>query len=285
MRPFESEFAGESHYLAAKEAALDRLFALLEPFEEVDVLCYVRRHDRWLESIYNERVKTGRAGSATFTEFAAGYGRGHYLPQLDAWAKRVRNGRLTVRPYEAARRGPGGLIGDFRRAIGIEAELPESPKTLRSANPSLGRDFVEFSRLARTLPLDRRQAARLSTGLVAISARQLAANPEPESWGLFLSREARLDLLKRFEEDDAAVAEKYLSPDFDRLFEPPTPAEGADYPGLSAERAFEIAGELMQYNRALASPLRRRLRKYARALLPGHGDGMAPAQTWKADAG
>lgn len=269
MRPFESEFASVRAYLAAKEAALDRLFRLLEPFETVDVLCYVRRHDRWIESIYNERIKTGRERSATFAEFAANYGRGVYLPQLDAWARRLRGGRVTVRPYELAARGEGGLIADFRRAVGIAADLPEAPPSRRSANPALGRDFVEFARLAQRLPLGRRERARLTTGLVDASARDLAWRPEPRSWGLFFGYEDRLAFLAAYAADDEEVARKYLSADFDRLFDPPQPDENADYPGLAAERAFEIAGALIDYNRRLGSPLRRRVRKLASALRGG----------------
>ena len=269
MRPFESEFPSPKAYLAAKDAALDRLFALLAPFERVDVLCYVRRHDRWIESIYNERIKTGRERGTSFAEFAAAYGRGHYLPQLDAWAKRLREGRVTVRPYEAAARGDGGLIGDFRRAVGIEAKLPEAPKSLRSANPGLGRDFVEFARLAAALPLDRRQRARLATGLVAISARELAAKPEPESWSLLFSSAERRAFLQTFASDDAEVSRRFMSADFDRLFDPPSPSEDADYPGLSTERSFAIAGQLLEYDRSLGSPVARRIRKYSRALMSG----------------
>lgn len=260
MRPFESEFPSSGAYRAAKDAALDRLFRLLAPFQQVDVLCYVRRHDRWIESIYNERIKTGRERGASFAEFAERYGRSHYRPQLEAWAQR---GTLSVRPYEAAARSAGGLIGDFCRAVDIEAALPQAPESLRSANPALGRDFVEFARLARRLPLDRRQRARLATGLVAISARELAAAPEPKSWSLFFSFEERRAFLDRFADDDAEVSRRFLSPEFDRLFEPPSPAENADYPGLSAERGFDIAGRLLEYDRALGSPVVRRLRKYS----------------------
>jgi hypothetical protein len=268
MRPFESEFDGADAYLAAKNRAIDRMMALLAPFERVDILCYVRRHDRWLESLYNERMKTGRVGSVTFAEFAASYGWSHYRPQLDAWASRIASGQVTVRPYEQAVRCSGGLLADFARAAGIDTELQAVPASVRSANPGLGRDFVQFSRLARTLPLGRRAKARLSTGLMQISARQLATTPEPKSWSLFLSYEDRLALLEKFAADDAAVAEKYLSPDFDRLFEPPTREENADYPGLSAERAFEIAAELLEYDRALGSPVVRRMRKYLGPLIP-----------------
>jgi hypothetical protein len=266
MRPFESEFGSSEAYLAAKEAGMDRLFRLLEPFATVDMLCYVRRHDRWIESIYNERIKTGRERSATFAEFAAGYGRSVYLPQLDAWARRLRGGRLSVRPYEAAARGEGGLIGDFRRAVGIDEALPEPPTSRRSANPALGRDFVEFARLSQALPLGRRERARMTTGLTQISARDLAERPEPKSWSLFFTYEERVAFLEAYAADDAEVARKYLSADFERLFEPPDPSEHADYPGLAAERGFEIAAELIDYNRRLGSPLRRRVRKLTRAL-------------------
>ena len=266
MRPFESEFPTQQAYLAAKNSTLDRLFAMLAPFERVDVLCYVRRHDRWIESIYNERIKTGRERGTSFADFAARYGRSHYRLQLEAWATR---GTVSVRPYEAAARSEGGLIGDFCRAVGIEAQLPDAPKSLRSANPSLGRDFVEFARLAARLPLNRRQRARLATGLVAISARELAERPEPKSWSLFFSLEERRAFLEQFAADDAEVARQFLSRDFDRLFDPPSPDENADYPGLSAERGFEIAGRLLDYDRDLGSPVARRLRKYTSRLLPG----------------
>ena len=268
MRPFESEFPNADLYLQAKGAAIDRLMALLSPFDRVDVLCYVRRHDRWLESIYNQRLKTGRAGELSFDEFAASFGRAHYLPQLDAWAERLPNGRVTVRPYEAAMRGEGGLIGDFFKTVGIEVELPTPKETLRSVNPGLGRDYVEFMRRAQQLPLRRRARARLSSGLMSVSARRLAQTPEPKSWSLFLSREKRMALLQSFAEDDAAVTAKYLHPDFNRLFDAPEASENADYPGLSTDRAFEIAAELLEYDEALGSPIVRRARKLASKLRP-----------------
>jgi hypothetical protein len=255
MRPYESEFASAQSYLEAKEAALDRLFRLLDPFDTVDVIAYLRRHDRWIESIYNERIKTGRERSATFAEFASSYGRNVYLPQLEAWARRLRGGRLTVRPYEAAMRGEGGLIGDFRRAVGIACNVPQAPTSRRSVNPALGRDFVEFARLAQRLPIGRRARARLTTGLGHISARQLSAQPEPTNWGLFFTYAERVSFLAEFKEDDAEVERKYLSDDFEYLFEEPSSAEHADYPGLSVERGFEIAAELLEYDRALGSPL------------------------------
>jgi hypothetical protein len=270
MRPFESEFESSDTYLSAKNAVLDRFFELLAPFEQIDILCYVRRHDRWIESIYNERIKTGRERGVAFAEFAGRYGRSYYRPQLDAWGER---GHVSVRPYEAAQRGKGGLIGDFCRAVGIEVELPEAPPSLRSANPALGRDFLEFARLAARLPLDHRKRARLATGLVALSARELADRPEPKGWSLFFSLEERRAFLEEFAADDVEVARQYLSAGFDRLFEPPLPSEHADYPGLSAERSFEIAGQLLEYNCALGSPLGRRIRKYAERLLSGSNGG------------
>ena len=260
MRPFESECASAAAYLAAKNAALDRLFAMLAPFDQIDIVCYVRRHDRWIESIYNERIKTGREHGTSFAEFVGRYGRSHYRPQLEAWARR---GNVSVRPYEAAARSEGGLTGDFCRAVGIEEDLPAAPESLRSANPALGRDFVEFARLAARLPLRGRQRARLATGLVTISARELAAAPEPKSWSLFFSFDERRTFLERFAEDDAEVARRFLSPGFDRLFDPLSPSEHADYPGLAAERSFDIAAQLLDYDRALGSPAVRRLRRYA----------------------
>ena len=260
MRPFEAECASAAAYLTAKNAALDRLFAMLAPFEQIEILCYVRRHDRWIESIYNERIKTGRERGTSFAEFAKRYGRSHYRPQLEAWTQRA---KVSVRPYEAAARGEAGLIGDFRRAVEIGADLPEAPASLRSVNPGLGRDFVEFARLAARLPLDRRQRARLATALVAISARELAARPEPQGWRLFFTFDERRAFLDKFAGDDSEVTRQFLSPDFDRLFEPPLPSEHADYPGLSVERIFEIAGELLEHDRAIGSPVVRRLRKYA----------------------
>jgi hypothetical protein len=266
MRPFETECISPQAYLEAKNAAIDRLFDLLAPFDQVDVLCYVRRHDRWIESIYNERIKTGRERGTTFAEFAGRFGRSHYRPQLEAWAKRA---PVSVRPYETAALGESGLTGDFCSAVGIKERLPDPPKSVRSSNPALGRDFVEFARLAARLPLGRRQRARLATGLVAISAFELAERPEPKSWGQFFSFEQRNAYLERFAGDDSEVARRFLSSGFDRLFAAPLPSETADYPGLDTERSFEIAGKLIEYDRALSSPLMRRLRKYSRLILPG----------------
>lgn len=265
-RPYQAGLPGPDSYLAAKRASIERMMELLSPFERVEVVCYLRRHDRWFESIYNQLLKSGRTEVGTFEAFAAAYGRCHYLPQFDLWAEAVGEGCVSVRPYEQAQRRDGGLLGDFERVLGLAEQLPEPPGSRRSVNPSLGRDFVEFARLGRDLPLDRRARARLRTGLAELSARHLAAHPEPKSWGLFLSYDERVKLLDSYAADDAEVSRKYLSPHFDRLWDPPRPDEHADYPGLAAERAFEIAAELIEYNRTLGSPLRRRLRRLAGAL-------------------
>jgi len=267
-RPYQADLAGPDAYLALKRASIERMMELLRPFERVEVVCYLRRHDRWFESLYNQLLKSGRAGAGTFDEFAAAYGRCHYQPQFDLWSQVVGQGQVTVRPYEQAQRREGCLFGDFARVLCLTESLPEPARSRRSVNPSLGRDFVEFARLARCLPLDRRSRARLRTGLAEVSARHLAAHPEPKSWSLFLSYDARVRLLDGFAADDAEVSRKYLSPEFDQLWDPPRPDENRGYPGLGAERAFEIAAQLIEYNRALGSPLRRRLRKLAGALRP-----------------
>lgn len=247
MRPFERQFADGPAYLKAKEAMIVQLMELLDGFKRVDILCYIRRHDTWLESVYNQRVKLMREDSLDFTNFAKSFGQAHYLPQLQLWAKHNDRGAVRVRPYDTICQRGNGIIADFSKVLEISSGLTQPALTTRSVNPGLGRDYLEFLKHARAFNLTQRENRRLTAALVSISASRNETQHEPWAWRSYFNPDERHAFFSRFAEADRIVEDNFLDHEFDKLFEVAKAETSQMYPGLSTARAFEIASLVKSY--------------------------------------
>lgn len=104
--------------------------AALRDVAEVEVVCLLRRQDRFIESIWNQYCKEGREtrGIADFAQAPGIRARCDYPSILAFWSQ---IGRVHVDTYEAAQ--ATGLQAHFFAATGIRL-----PGKLEHANPSLG---------------------------------------------------------------------------------------------------------------------------------------------------
>ncbi len=108
----------------------ERMDGLVDEFAETldgyDVLifCYLRRHDQYLASWYNQLVKMGglpRNLSQDIERFARGI-HGDYAKALRPWVDRFGTDRIVVRRYEHR---SGDVAEDFLRHVGHTPDLPE----------------------------------------------------------------------------------------------------------------------------------------------------------------
>ncbi|NND02425.1 MAG: hypothetical protein HKN91_06515 [Acidimicrobiia bacterium] len=176
---------------------------LVEAFgaDEVHILCYLRRPDRYLEAWYNQLIKGGRSPKRLARNLDRLIPTVHvqFADALAYWAQLPNVSRVTVHRYENA---ADNLIDDVVAAI----EAPDLGDLRKSAsaadvNPRLPDQFVEFARRAnKQLPggaADR--AATLS---------QLAADSQIGSVPVyFLDLQARQRLLELFRPIDQQLAD------------------------------------------------------------------------------
>lgn len=207
-------------------------------FQGVDfqVVIYLRRQDRWIESWYNQQVKNGNFLGHDMSAFVE-----HHHPLLDyerllnTWAGVCGKDNVIVRVYEKEQL-PDGLFADFCETTGIPdaAALPLH-KPARY-NAQLERDALEFIHLCNSLPLDPADKLWLRL-LIRRVTNQFESQLVFHKQSL-IRPQLRLEVVERHAEANARIARDYLGREDGVLFrEPrPDPAESWEpYPGLSAE--------------------------------------------------
>ena len=122
-------------------------------FDSVDVVCYVRRQDSYLTSMYVQWVKAGRS-SSPFEEVWKAYSDHRFL-RYDRLHEIVGNklcpDRLSFRPFERSQFVRGSLLEDFLHTAGLDVELAELTGTDAALNESMGATSVRLLLLASAM--------------------------------------------------------------------------------------------------------------------------------------
>src|SRR5690606_11766522 len=90
-------------------------------FDDIRIVCYLRRQDLYLRSCYVQALKSGRytQGFHRYLQAVAigkKLGSYQYDASLALWAKAFGHDRIIVRPFERQQLHPDGLLADFCRA-------------------------------------------------------------------------------------------------------------------------------------------------------------------------
>ncbi len=203
--------------------------------DEIKIILYLRRQPEYIESAYNEHVKS----AAMWKPFEA-FDYETKLPNLDywqlceKWANLVGEKNLILRPFEPAQFEGGSLFSDFASIFPLKADkqikLPS-----RKINISLTRDELEFKRLLNSLAPVR----KVIPALLQLSHQRMQA-PGYISFPLF-SDEQRRKVLESYAATNQMIAQKYLQRADGQLFRGDSvKGNGAVYPGFSSEKAAEI---------------------------------------------
>jgi hypothetical protein len=206
------------------------------------VVCYLRRQDRFIESIYGQFVKQApgyRHDLVTFMHEAGPID--DYAAHLDCWADIVGQQQVIARCYESAR---SCLLDDFLdTAYGIrDASGFERPA--RPVNESLTPSTLAFKRALNQLQLPLAEAY-VHSQVIASMARE-----DSTSSGSLMARAARRALMERHKAGNSDVAQKYTGGEDEPLF-PADDREAVPGPGLTPERAIIL---LHRFRREIARP-------------------------------
>jgi hypothetical protein len=119
---------------------------------DVRIVMYLRRQDKYLQSLYKQTVSGGRKTS--FPEWRDNFlFRGEYLSVVRQWADAFGKESLVIRPYERGGKTIDAVV-DFLGLLGVDAIEEFQRKKAGSNNPSPRRELLEFIRAFNQLDID-----------------------------------------------------------------------------------------------------------------------------------
>lgn len=193
------------------------------------IIVYLRRHDLWIKSLFNQKIKTSydvcqsdirdyAISLLGSEEFDIKYSR-----MLDRWAEYFGAENVIVRPFEISRFYAGELLWDFLSII--RGDLPsllqqESLQPLR-VNDSIPDHVLGLVSHVRGASLDSALKDAI-TDLISTAEKQkkspTTAQPSWDTRLLNLPLDLRQSIVAFFADDYAYIAKKYLRVDDGVLF-------------------------------------------------------------------
>ncbi|TIL35459.1 hypothetical protein [Mesorhizobium sp.] len=219
--------------LAKERSLIERLRAAIPTEVECHILCYVRRPDHYLESLYNQNVKKVALLTSDIGDFL------HMIDDmldyhlyLSIWRDVFGSSACSVRAYEAAL---PNLIDDFvRHVLNIEDISSFTRPNLR-ANERLSRDVLEYMRLRKQHI--RYSERKLERGIFALVDKRITS---PNNNHEYLSPDDRAALLSKLEPSMERLRTEFTLPLFPSFNLEAARASWHPYPGLSLEKKREI---------------------------------------------
>jgi hypothetical protein len=231
--------------------AVERDRALIETLQSLlprgiatsQIVCYFRRPDRYVESLYSQHVKRGIIFDGTVEEFlpiikpALLYSRCMRL-----WSDVFGKDNCIVRQYDSV---GADIVSDFVESIMNIHDVSQFSQIQNQANERVGRDLLEFKRLINgTARSNERDIER--TILRLVDEKMDSRSTEPDYYQDFLSPTARAELLRLAEPEIEALRASHEMPPFPAFDLESAEAKWTPYPGLDEQRRGEIE---LHYNR------------------------------------
>lgn len=222
---------------------------------EVKVVCYLRRQDKWIESWYNQIIKTdvNALSSLDYKDFIQTYreyGLLNYSEALQPWSDAFGKENLIVRPFEKSGFHKGDVIADFMNILGCE--LNDRLVRPRDQQVSLCNSACELSLIFNRTP----QAAEFKKRFMRVIKQYDADVTDIRR---FTSRELSESLLREFDESNRSLASDYAMNSngfFDNTL---AGYEHGEYPGLSVQELAKFMFYLFEEQQSQIRGLRKRL--------------------------
>ena len=185
------------YFITAKNA--EGIYNSLSKDFDIEVIVYLRRHDLWYESLYNQAVKTvanppwGK-GIESYLNFQwkKGGQTFDYLQIIKIW-NAFEDMKLTVRPYEKESFLNGDIFEDFMEAIGISKpdvfdtnvgvineSIPlEYLDLVDSVNRSEALSVIEKNRIIRAVKKIEQGKSKFKYSMTPAHKRKVISNQSP----------------------------------------------------------------------------------------------------------
>jgi hypothetical protein len=235
---------------------------LKEAFKEFDIkiVCYLRRQDDYIESLYNQwakgmntemydvifnnpssenkyRIDEDNAPNIYMAKLVNGMLNVDYYAHLSKWAEIYGKENINIRIYEKSRL-PKGIEHDFfTNVLNFDSGSLEELGLYEEINSSMIKDIVEYRTAARLFEMPRETYDLNDVPALAY----LSANNKKN----ILTAKQADEILEYYKESNEKIAREYLHRDDGVLFHDKKREEKDDYPGLSVQAAIDISRELV----------------------------------------
>jgi hypothetical protein len=182
---------------------------------EVKIICYLRRQDSVIQSMYNQMVK--RSGYyQDISNFQPEYL--DYYKLLENWASAFGKDNVIVRVYEKEQFYNHSLIEDFLDILGLP--LTDEFRMLKhNPNPRLSPSVLEYMRYINSLLGDHKSTVKIKKSILGFSAkRERDVTTSIYFEHSLLSNEQRQSIMNRYQDSNAFVAQEYLGRQDGQLF-------------------------------------------------------------------
>jgi hypothetical protein len=188
--------------------------------EECRIIVYLRRHDLWFESLFNQAVQNVDSPpweldikDYIIQLLGGGGNMPHYLTVLDRWATEFGQESIVVRPFENGQFKRGNLVCDFFDSVFPRHEVKAEAVDI-TENLSVSPEKLYLIGLLRRWPKSPQRDA-------AIGELQKAPDGSgtviPENFGV-LTEKQRSSIIQFFKPEYAIIARRFLSRSGGRLF-------------------------------------------------------------------
>ncbi|MCL2774803.1 MAG: hypothetical protein FWD71_15870 [Oscillospiraceae bacterium] len=249
------------HLLNGRRNYIMRYFK--DAFKEFDIkiVCYLRRQDDYIESLYNQwtkgmdaelynvifnnpssdgsKYKIGKdnAPNIHMAKFVNGMLNVDYYAILSGWAELYGKENIIVRTYEKSRLPKGIEYDFFTNILGGDDDSLANMKLYEEVNASFKKDIIEYKMAARLFDLPSEIYDLNDSPALAYLSRNNKKN--------ILKAKQAEEILENYKESNERIATEYLHRTDGVLFYDKKREEKDDYQGLSVQAAIDISRELI----------------------------------------
>ena len=232
-----------------------------ETFKEfnIKIVCYLRRQDDYIESLYNQigkkpcnvyneflyfpenafgkrEIRGGASCDVSFLNKLLNVRFIDYYKNLCQWAEIYGKENIIVRPYEKSQL-PNGIEYDFfTNVLGFKSDLLTELDLYKEVNVSFNKDIIEYKLAAH--PFDMKNELEELNNSPALD--YLKQNNKKN---ILTARQAD-EILEYYKVGNEKIAREYLNREDGILFYEKRREEKDDYTGLSLQAAIDISREL-----------------------------------------
>jgi hypothetical protein len=183
---------------------------------DVRIICYLRRQDDVIQSMYNQSIKEG--GFYQDITVYQPYNLDYY-EMLEKWASVFGKESIIVRLYDKQQFVNHSLIEDFLDILGLK--LTDEFRTLQNnPNPRLSPVVMEYMRHVNCLLDDKAVAKKFKGAVLGFSAERFADATSPIFFHhALLSDEQIQAIMKTYRYSNSRVAREYLRRQDGQLFQ------------------------------------------------------------------
>ncbi len=188
--------------------------------KEYKIVVYLRRHDLWFESLFNQAVKNIDAPpweldiKDYIIHSLGGVGNiPHYFTVLQRWAKIFGPESIIVRPFEDAQFKGGNLLNDFFEYTFPQHKVKADASSIRT-NLSVSPENLYMIGILRRWPKSPERDVAIS-GMLNAPKSSIAGFPQ--DFGILTARQ-RKSIIRFFKPEYSKIARRFMNRTDGKLF-------------------------------------------------------------------